>query len=148
MKECPRCLGRLPNGCVCATETFEDTVKKIMGMFGMIVERDEVLVPAECGMRICQAILGLHHNRAQINIAIEEFDKVITLWKLGHSNNEEITRLERQFLNEVQAHDRTRQDLEAKNQELRRIQENFYQKRIDNMLENSNPAEEEHGSDK
>jgi hypothetical protein len=47
---------------------------------------------------------------------------------------EEISRLERRFLEETKAHDKTRHHLECRERELERIRSNFYKERIEETV--------------
>lgn len=49
----------------------------------------------------------------------------------------EITRLERRFLEETKAHDKTRHVLECRERELERIRSNMYKERVEEMQKES-----------
>jgi hypothetical protein len=54
---------------------------------------------------------------------------------------EEITRLERRFLEETKAHDRTRHILECRERELERVRSNFYKNRVEETMSDADKGE-------
>jgi len=91
-----------------------------------------IIVEPVCGGRkyFCAACLfELITGMAEM-LDSYHYEQVDFEWKM-RDLQDEVTRLERRFLDETAAHDKTRHRLECRERELERIRSNNYRERVD-----------------
>jgi len=82
--------------------------------------------PSSTVARLSRRVEELHQDVRDL----EEDDVVVHLCEAV----EEIARLERRFIEETKAHDKTRHRLECRERELERIRSNMYKERVEEMM--------------